>query len=44
MLKENRKEDMTTRLLGAFKQFISEGTLAPGSRLPAEREMASNLN
>ena len=44
MIKENRKEDMTTRLLGAFKQLISEGTLAPGSRLPAERDMASNLN
>lgn len=38
-----RKADVTTRLLGTFKQLISEGTLVPGARLPAEREMASNL-
>jgi len=37
------KTDVTTRLLGTFKQLISEGTLAPGARLPAEREMASTL-
>jgi GntR family transcriptional repressor for pyruvate dehydrogenase complex len=30
-------------LLGTFKKLISEGTLAPGARLPAEREMAFNL-
>ena len=41
---EKRKDDVTTRLLGTFKQLISEGTLAPGQRLPAEREMASTLN
>lgn len=40
---EKRKDDLTTKLLAAFKQLISEGTLAPGTRLPAEREMASNL-
>lgn len=44
MIRKDRKEDMTTRLLGAFKQLISEGTFAPGSRLPAEREMASNMH
>jgi GntR family transcriptional repressor for pyruvate dehydrogenase complex len=38
-----RKADVTTRLLGTFKQLISEGTLAPGARLPAEREMATSL-
>jgi len=38
-----RKADVTTKLLGTFKQLISEGTLAPGARLPAEREMATNL-
>ncbi len=38
-----RKEDVTAKLLATFKQLISEGTIAPGSRLPAEREMASNL-
>jgi len=40
----HQKEDLTARLLATFKQLIAEGTLAPGSRLPAEREMASNLN
>ena len=36
-----QKEDLTARLLGTFKQLISEGSLAPGARLPAERELAS---
>src|SRR5215469_13776581 len=44
MSAEKRKDDVTTKLLGAFKQLISEGTLGPGQRLPAEREMASTLN
>src|SRR6201985_1709133 len=39
----HHKEDLTARLLATFKQLIAEGTLAPGARLPAEREMASNL-
>ena len=43
MSADTRKTDVTTRLLGTFKQLISEGTLSPGVRLPAEREMASNL-
>jgi GntR family transcriptional repressor for pyruvate dehydrogenase complex len=38
-----QKADLTARLLATFKQLIAEGTLAPGARLPAEREMASNL-
>lgn len=38
-----QKVDVTARLLATFKQLISEGTLAPGSRLPAERELASSL-
>jgi GntR family transcriptional repressor for pyruvate dehydrogenase complex len=33
------KEDITSTLVGAFKQLISEGSLAPGSRLPPEREL-----
>src|SRR6516165_3167048 len=37
------KSGLTTKLLSTFKQLISEGTLAPGARLPAEREMASSL-
>jgi GntR family transcriptional repressor for pyruvate dehydrogenase complex len=38
-----QKVDVTARLLATFKQLISEGTLVPGARLPAEREMATNL-
>jgi GntR family transcriptional repressor for pyruvate dehydrogenase complex len=34
------KEDVTGALISAFKRLISEGTLAPGHRLPAERELA----
>jgi GntR family transcriptional repressor for pyruvate dehydrogenase complex len=44
MAQRRQKEDLTAKLLSTFKQLISEGTLAPGVRLPAEREMASNLN
>jgi GntR family transcriptional repressor for pyruvate dehydrogenase complex len=43
MLPHRRKPDVTTKLLTTFKKLISEGTLAPGSRLPAEREMALRL-
>jgi len=39
-----QKQDLTSKLLATFKQLIAEGTLAPGARLPAEREMALNLN
>lgn len=34
------KEDVTATLIGVFKRLISEGSLAPGHRLPAERELA----
>jgi GntR family transcriptional regulator, transcriptional repressor for pyruvate dehydrogenase complex len=37
------KEDITSMLVGAFKQLISEGSLAPGSRLPPERELAESF-
>jgi GntR family transcriptional repressor for pyruvate dehydrogenase complex len=40
---QKRKADVTTRLLATFKQLISEGTLAPGTRLPAERDLATSL-
>ena len=43
MAVSKRKPDLTTKLLATFKQLISEGTLVPGARLPAEREMALNL-
>jgi len=41
---QSRKVFLTSKLLATFKQLIAEGTLAPGTRLPAEREMASSLN
>src|SRR4051812_32961453 len=44
MLPHRQKEDVTTKLLATFKQLISDGSIVPGARLPAEREMASNLN
>ena len=44
MIRSRPKEDITAKLLATFKQLIAEGTLAPGARMPAEREMASNLN
>ena len=37
------KEDVTVKLIAVFKRLISEGTLAPGSRLPAERELAASF-
>ena len=37
------KADVTARLVGVFKQLISEGALIPGSRLPPEREFAQTL-
>jgi GntR family transcriptional repressor for pyruvate dehydrogenase complex len=44
MIRSRPKEDIAAKLLSTFKQLISEGTLVPGARMPAEREMASNLN
>jgi GntR family transcriptional repressor for pyruvate dehydrogenase complex len=37
------KEDVTVRLLTAFKWLISEGTLSTGARLPAERDLAEKF-
>ena len=37
------KAELTPRLLGMFKQLIAEGTLVPGNRLPAERDLAEQL-
>jgi GntR family transcriptional regulator, transcriptional repressor for pyruvate dehydrogenase complex len=34
------KDDVTGTLIGVFKRLISEGSLVPGHRLPAERELA----
>jgi DNA-binding FadR family transcriptional regulator len=37
------KEDVTGRLISAFKQLISEGSLIPGSKLPSERKLAESF-
>src|SRR5215470_2253663 len=37
------KEDVTGTLIGVFKRLISEGSLAPGHRLPSERELAERF-
>ena len=37
------KYDVTGRLIGVFKNLISEGTLTPGGRLPAERDLADTF-
>lgn len=42
-LAKRRKEDVTVKLIAVFKQLIAEGTLEPGGRLPAERELAENF-
>ena len=39
----NPMENATGRLIAAFKQLISEGSLIPGCRLPAERELAQSF-
>ena len=36
-------DDVTARLIGAFKELISGGGLVPGSRLPAERDLAQSF-
>jgi GntR family transcriptional repressor for pyruvate dehydrogenase complex len=37
------REDVTARLIAIFKQLIAEGTLVPGSRLPADRDLAGSF-
>lgn len=37
------KDDITAKLIAIFKQLIAEGTLQPGARLPAERELAESF-
>ncbi len=37
------KDDLTARLIATFKQLISEGSLVPGCRLPAERDLAESF-
>lgn len=42
-ISKRRKEDVTVKLIAVFKQLIAEGTLEPGGRLPAERELAESF-
>src|SRR6478752_9770137 len=35
-----QKEDVTNRLLAAFNSLIAQGVLAPGTKLPPERDLA----
>jgi GntR family transcriptional regulator, transcriptional repressor for pyruvate dehydrogenase complex len=37
------KHDLTTKLIDSFKELISQGVLVPGSRLPAERDLAQQF-
>jgi GntR family transcriptional regulator, transcriptional repressor for pyruvate dehydrogenase complex len=39
----NEKEDVTQLLILRFQQLLSEGLLAPGTKLPPERELAANF-
>lgn len=39
----NAKEDITAKLIATFKQLISEGSLVPGCKLPAERDLAESF-
>ena len=42
-IRKKQKEDVTVKLIAVFKQLIAEGTLEPGGRLPAERELAETF-
>ena len=39
-----QKEHVTNRLLAAFSNLISQGVLAPGTKLPPERDLAARFN
>lgn len=39
----NGKEDVTHLLILRFQQMLSEGVLAPGTKLPPERELAAHF-
>ena len=40
----DHKEDVTHLLILRFQQMLSEGVLAPGTKLPPERELAAYFN
>src|SRR5690242_19508526 len=37
------KDDITGRIVGVFQDLISDGSLEPGGRLPAERDLAEKF-
>jgi GntR family transcriptional repressor for pyruvate dehydrogenase complex len=37
------KQDVTARLITAFKEMISDGTVMPGQKLPPERDLAESF-
>lgn len=39
----SEKHDLTEKLIANFKQLILEGSLTPGCKLPAERDLASSF-
>lgn len=39
----SNKEDVTHLLILRFQQLLSDGVLAPGTKLPSERELATNF-
>lgn len=41
---EYRNEDVTSKLIGQFREMIADRTLLPGTRLPAERDLARNFS
>ena len=42
-LRRNSDDRVTARLVSDVKQMIASGVLAPGSKLPPERELAKNF-
>jgi GntR family transcriptional repressor for pyruvate dehydrogenase complex len=38
------REDLTAKLLSRFKELLQNGTLAPGTKLPSERDLARRFN
>ncbi len=43
MPRANAKQDITARLITAFKEMIADGTVMPGQRLPPERDLAKSF-
>src|ERR1700710_2924843 len=40
----NNKDDVTHLLILRFQQMLSDGVLAPGTKLPPERELAASFS